>query len=326
MEDFDHNSIGKLAVVTYLRCNENIPNSLYGLLNKFNDLNFSNICLYVFSDNNRKIDYEHSEYGRFRLIVDGGKTKYERLRKIVTEDKEDYILSIDSDIVLQNKEIIDFLFKFILSNSSLGFGVVGVSNNGLLPEIIKIDKFISHSIIRPFLWKFHLGITIPGQCFIIKTSDFNGILPDSNTYLDDLQIGLIVRKYNLKIYMSRSQLCTEAAKETISGLFIQRKRWATGYSSVLRMSFFDGFPCNILTIFHGLVYHFSLIVLLIVLFILGFKISHLFSFSLFCTLVLFLADFKVNKIFYVILYIFIFIFIHLFWFFNVVKTLFSSSK
>ena len=126
--------------------------------------------------------------------------------------------------------------------------------------MITIDKLLSHHIIRPFLWKFNCGISISGQLFFIKTKSFNNKLLQIDTFLDDLALGSYVSLHQkeLKILIDNSIIATEEPKTSFSDLYIQRKRWAKGFFSIISRTKNKKIK-NLLKI-HAFSYHFLWII------------------------------------------------------------------
>jgi cellulose synthase/poly-beta-1,6-N-acetylglucosamine synthase-like glycosyltransferase len=123
--------------------------------------------------------------------------------------------------------------------------------------MIKIDKFLSHSIIRPLLWRFGVGASIPGQVFLIKPSTFRDKLPKNDTLFDDLTIGICARENNVRVYFKKAILGWEKPKENILSLLHQRIRWAKGFAQVVNSNR-KNLSKLYLVLMHGVAYHFLL--------------------------------------------------------------------
>ncbi|TYC51390.1 glycosyltransferase family 2 protein [Zoogloea oleivorans] len=112
----------------------------------------------------------------------------------------------------------------------LGWGRIQsrkVSN--FISRLVEVDKLLSHTVLRPMLWRMHLGVTIPGQCFLLKTASFEGTLPSTDTFLDDLSIGLHAAKHHLRYHYAQNVVAFELPSYSFSALWKQRLRWATGF-------------------------------------------------------------------------------------------------
>lgn len=74
--------------------------------------------------------------------------------------------------------------------------------------------------------------------------------------MDDLALGLYVSINNSKKYVTSSILGYEQPNGTFGGLWNQRKRWAIGFTSILK-AVINTKEYRTKVIIHGLSYHFS---------------------------------------------------------------------
>jgi cellulose synthase/poly-beta-1,6-N-acetylglucosamine synthase-like glycosyltransferase len=197
----------------------------------------------------------HKPYPIWQRICKG--TKYLRLSSLLGEDTSDYFLSVDNDVRGNMEELKIFVSIAVEEELDIAWGKIRARQyKGLFSGLVAVDKLISHNILRPALWKLKVGISIPGQCFWIKRETFAGKLPQIDTFLDDLGVGLEVsRRYtDLKMKTFPSVLGYETPNETFSGLWRQRSRWAKGYASIL-LGVKTGKDKKKVVI-HGFAYHF----------------------------------------------------------------------
>ena len=190
-------------------------------------------------------------------------TKYKRILLSLSIVRSDKILFLDNDISPDNKNLYNFL-KAYRNESDLYFGKIGVNNpQNLIEKLIKIDKNISHKFTRPILWKFKIGISVPGQIFMINKNRFVKDLNHRDTVFDDLFIGICAKENKYIVQRSTLMLGYEKASNNISILLRQRIRWAKGYyQTLLFHSKIKVFP---LIIIHGIAYHFTIIIIDILL-------------------------------------------------------------
>jgi cellulose synthase/poly-beta-1,6-N-acetylglucosamine synthase-like glycosyltransferase len=170
------------------------------------------------------------------------------------------------------EELKEFVKRASEEEADIAWGRIRARQyKGLFGGLVAVDKLLSHNILRPLLWKLKVGITIPGQCFWIKRKAFAGKLPQIDTFLDDLEVGLEVnrRQSRLEIRASASVLGYEIPNETFSGLWRQRSRWAKGYLSVLRGA--KNPKDRNKVIIHGFAYHFLWIFSWLICFFLVYK-------------------------------------------------------
>ena len=197
-------------------------------------------------------------------------TKYQRLLSLMKNDDSDFYFSIDNDIRGDIDHMREFVKVCAKDSIDIAWGKIRARNHkGLVSGLVAVDKLLSHNILRPLLWWLGVGITIPGQCFWIKREAFVGHLPEIDTFLDDLAVGLNVsnRLKSLKIKISSFVLGYEIPNETFMGLFNQRKRWAMGYVSVLKGS--PSTSDRVKVVIHGIAYHLLWVVSLSVCFYLA---------------------------------------------------------
>lgn len=308
----------QITIVTYLRARETISLNFKKVIDAFQRDNLLKGVI-VFSDVTR-----NDISSGWSLYVDNGRTKYARLKQLISQNWGDYLLSIDNDMELDFLKAKHFCEEFISSDSAIGWGLVGVSNRGSLADIIAVDKILSHNYIRPILWKFHWGISVPGQFFIFRCNDYIGKILPEDTFLDDLQIGLITNCAKFKVFHPKILIGREAAKETISTLLQQRKRWANGYASIVRTAFHLSLQHFSLVVVHGFFYHcfFScLLGFLILLFI----CHPIIACICYVSLIFILSGGKIGLLKGACIYSVCFPIIHLYWGWHVISNLCSKK-
>lgn len=248
-------------------------------------------------------------------IVIPNSTKYRRIKIAFNFVDADYFFCMDSDITLDIDKTIKLIRYTIENNLDISWGRIGVSKAGNLVErLIDIDKILSHSIIRPTLWKLNLGITIPGQTFFFKKTSLIHGFNFRDTFLDDLAVGTYIRENieSLKIFSNKSIIGYEVPSKNFLELLSQRKRWAKGFKSVYLGTKNTDLFKYVLT--HGYSYHFLWIPLYF-LFGLAFWL-HVFLFALMVISTAFILSGKnISKIFYSLMYLLVFPMIHIWWFF-----------
>ena len=248
----------------------------------------------------------------FKQIVKNKTTKYKRIIQLIKLSETNNILCIDNDITIDYKNLKNFITEFIDSKYAIGWGKIRTINiNKFIPQLIKIDKNLSHDFIRPLLWKLKLGISIPGQIFALKKDKFIDKLPKIDTVYDDLTIGMIARKNNFEYFYSKSYLGSEFPKGNFIDLIKQRIRWSKG----MAQSIFNGIKYNMLNfvLIHAFMYHMLWIPYYILLFIIS-KYNLIFASILFLLVSMILSEVKIKDILWAICYMLIFPIIHSIWF------------
>lgn len=123
-----------------------------------------NIDIIIFTD--KRLSIQRNDV---KQVVQKNTTKYKRIIELIEICNTDNILCIDNDITIYFNELKKFTEEFIYGNYDLAWGKIKAKHTkGLIANVIRIDKNLSHEYIRPFLWKMNIGISIPGQIFMIK--------------------------------------------------------------------------------------------------------------------------------------------------------------
>ena len=265
---------------------------------------FNNIEVIIFSDYDIKSEL-------YRNIVTPQMTKYKRIKLLLKEARYNDILCFDNDIMINKENIIKFIINCVNRDYSIAWSKVKAGKiKGFVPKLINIDKNLSHNYIRPFLWNVKLGISLPGQIFMINKQYFLKNLPDIDTVYDDLMIGTVVRKYNLPIYFSKDILGYEKPKENILSLIKQRVRWSKGLAETIIFNRKDKVLPYIL------LHAFSFNLLWIPIYIL---IYHSFRMNILCGILIILSiaysltDNNIKNILWSFIYMIVFPFIYVIW-------------
>ena len=308
--------MSNLKIVTYLReqesINENIKLIVETLLNEYPELS-----IVVFVDRERK-DIE-SQLPISVNVVNLPGTKYKRIKTLLETENNSILLSIDNDTTIVPDKLLSFVRDFIINDYDIGWARIKANQTQTFIERqVAVDKLLSHTVIRPFLWKIGVGISIPGQLFLMKSNSFSNKLLNVDTFLDDLALGIFVslNSSNLKILMSNKVIGLEKPKPSFKELCIQRKRWAKGFYTIWKG--LKNKKEKKLVLIHGLAYHFLWILqwLLITIFAIikwPCALGYLFMTSFFISR----KDLKL--ILDTIIYQFFFPVFHIFWIVNLLK-------
>ena len=164
-------------------------------------------------------------------------TKHKRMDHLLRNVPAKYVISVDNDITGNFLEIHTFVKTVTERNMDVGWGrIFSKAGHDVFSKMVSIDKILSHCYIRPLLWKLRIGITIPGQLFMFKQSEFQNCFNCRDSFLDDLVMGLYINRNiaTLNVLHYRGTLGYEMPKNTFAGLWRQRHRWAKGYSTILK--------------------------------------------------------------------------------------------
>jgi cellulose synthase/poly-beta-1,6-N-acetylglucosamine synthase-like glycosyltransferase len=265
-----------------------------------------------------------------KIVCTPNTTKYNRILMALSDTKSGYILFVDNDITPDTGNINVFLEESIIERADIAWGTIGISyKKTFVSRLVLIDKLLSHKIIRPLLWKLNIGISIPGQVFLIDRAKFQCSLPEYDTVFDDLTVGICAKQNKLNYFYS--QLCLGYEKPSSSLLILakQRIRWAKGFyqSIVLNVGNKSMLP---FVFIHGIAYHIMLFVFWSILYQIFSKSYWLYAMTLWLVFCFFIADKKVKNILYASIYTIVFPFIHLIWFISLlyysVTNIFTKNR
>ncbi len=298
----------KITIATFISNSEKKNNdfdSLCELLKEKYDVD-----IYIYSDH--KIDTDN-------INIVGKQTKYFRIIDLVENTKNKDILFVDNDITIDKNNILKFVDEVSKSDYALAWGIIRTSQqNNLVEKMIDIDKIISHYIIRPMSWKLKIGISLPGQVFMLNRNYYLDKLPKINTIYDDLEIGACVKEYNMPIKYTRYILGYEKPKTSFKNLLIQRKRWAQGLTQTIYMN--KKSKVGKYVIIHGIIFNMMWIPTNLILLLLALKNIYLFL-AIFILLGFWYSHFNFKKVLYAYIYILVFWIVYFIWLINMIKFL-----
>lgn len=260
---------------------------------------------------------------KYNNIV-GKKTKYFRIIDLIERTNDDNILFVDNDITINENNILSFVNDVINSDYALAWGIIRTSQQKNFAEkLIDIDKLISHYIIRPISWKLKIGISLPGQVFMLNRRYYLDKLPRTDTLYDDLEIGACTKEYNMPVKYTKYILGYEKPKSSLKELLIQRKRWAKGFVQILRMN--KRTKTEKYVIIHGILFNMLWIPTNTILGIMAIKNIYIFALA-FILLGLWYSHFNLKKILYAFIYILIYWIIYFIWLINIIRFLFLKEE
>lgn len=240
-------------------------------------------------------------------------TKYSKLNTLLETDDAHYFLSLDNDIKADLPNLINLVSDTIFGDYDISWGRVFANPKaGLISKFVDVDKSLSHCLLRPWLWKRKLGITVPGQCFVLKGETYRGKLIREDTFLDDLALGLYTAlNTRVKIYQSNAVVVYEAPNETFAGLYQQRRRWGKGYAQILRSQNLSASDKKLVYL-HGAIYH-GLWIPNLLVFLVFMQASNLAAFAYLLATSFILTSKAVKKVPVALLYQVFFPVFHIIW-------------
>ncbi len=305
----------KIKLITYMRKNEYFNEGIEDVCNIINGITDSLECV-VFTDSHR--EFVEKKFKINNIISSG--TKYSRLLKLINEEDEDCLyISVDNDMIFNQKVFKKYIADCLSRNVDFSWARLQSQKcNGVISKLVAIDKLLSHNIIRPVIWRLGLGLSIPGQCFVLNPKAFKNKLYKIDTFLDDLALGAFVNEnYSaLNVYTSKDIIGYEYPNSNFWKLCKQRKRWAKGFYQVLNAS--KGKEIFGKVCFHGLVYHCNWIInwlIVILLVLLNVKIA-----GVYILLVALIITYREPQmLFWGVIYQFIFPIFHVVWIYYLIK-------
>ncbi len=302
-----------ITIATFISNKEKENNEFFQLIEYLK--NYFNIQVIVLCD--KKL--ENKEIPQ---IITPNMTKYKRIKLLINKAENNHILCIDNDISPNKENILNFINNCFRVEYSIAWGKIKAKNiKGFIPRLISIDKNLSHDYIRPTLWNLKLGISLPGQVFMINKKFFLDKLPNIDTVYDDLMIGCITKENNYPVYFVKDVLGYETPKANFMQLLNQRIRWAKGLSEtiiynkksqILPYILLHGFAFNLLWI----PIYFTILLITRTNLILGICITLLISY--------FLAKRKIKNVIWAILYMLVFPIVYVVWAVSLINNLNKS--
>lgn len=243
----------KLAIVTYLRGQEKLTPELIHIGNQLHR-NYPGLVMELYVESEQVLPVIDTD-AQFPIRIRYAKgTKYRKLLQSLHATDHHYLLSLDNDIAANIPGLLRLVEKTLDGNFDLGWGrVYSRKVSSFISRLVDVDKLLSHAVLRPVLWHLHLGVTIPGQCFLLKASCFRN-LPNTDTFLDDLSIGLHAAKHRLRYYYAQEVVAFELPSYSFTALWMQRSRWAAGFRQSLSCATLTAQDRRLLWI-HAFSYH-----------------------------------------------------------------------
>lgn len=298
-----------LCLVTYLVGEEIFTQDLRTLARELNKFFHGSFKVIVCRENFCPI--LNNEPYHVEIFQMPNMTKYSRILSVLESDDSNYYLSVDNDIKGDVAAIKDFLSTMINGDFDIGWGKIEAQKiPNFISRLVDADKSLSHNILRPFLWKLGVGVSVPGQIFCIKGDSYRKKIFNLNTYLDDLAFGLYSSNKGKKFLICAEILGFEFPNTTFKGLWRQRIRWAKGYAAIFHaINFGDGLHK---IIFHGLAYHFLWIIHWLIIFLAA-KLNFCIAASYILFTAILIAGKNFGAIFYAVLYQIFFPIFHIRW-------------
>lgn len=170
------------------------------------------------------------------FIVPSG-TKLSKIRRLAKLVETDLFLICDPDLTIREdgcRAVVSSALKeAVLGTEVVAFGVVqGKSDGTLLSQIIAVDKWLSHRVLRPLLWLIGIGVTVPGQFLVVSSSMLRSLNPAVDSYLDDLYLGWVARRRGVRVLRVAMIVGEEDPRSSWVSLLTQRVRWMKGIISL----------------------------------------------------------------------------------------------
>ena len=313
--------IRSISIVTFISGTERLNHHIIGFY-RFISKQLDHCELVIYSDE-KVLEQKRIADENIREVYGNAISKYKRIIDSLTSCRYEHILFIDNDIKIDFAELSQAILQ-CPDDADLFFGKISVSSTNTFTEhLIKIDKILSHNIIRPLLWNMNVGISIPGQVFIMKRKSFINVLRQYDTLFDDLTIGICAKENNMTVKHTKAVLGNEKPSANIKTLIKQRIRWAKGYSQTLRFN--KNSRCFHYIVIHGAAYHVSVAAIDLIEAIL-LMYSPCISAVLFMLILVTLSDSDIKEFPYVLAYMLVFPVIHSVWLTTLIKDYIMKVK
>lgn len=244
--------MSELAIVTYLRGQERLTPELIDIGNQLHR-RYPGLIMELYVESRGSLPALDADFPIRVTHVQG--TKYRKLLHALQDTGHCYLLSLDNDIAADIPGLLNLVAQTVDGDFDLGWGrILSRRVASFISRLVEVDKLLSHTVLRPVLWRLHLGVTIPGQCFLLKVASFQESLPGTDTFLDDLSIGLHAAKHRLRYHYAQEVVAFELPSYSFSALWKQRSRWATGFRQSLSCATLNR-PDRRLLWIHAFCYH-----------------------------------------------------------------------
>lgn len=164
-------------------------------------------------------------------------TKLSKIRRLADRIDADLFCICDPDLTVEEEAcrvILQQAFADVRAGKEVvAFGIVEGKDDGtLLSQVVAVDKWLSHRVLRRFLWAAGIGITLPGQFLILSPGLLRSINPGVDSYLDDLCLGWLARRRGVRVHRVAVVVGEEDPRSRWASLLTQRVRWMRGIASL----------------------------------------------------------------------------------------------
>ena len=199
-----------------------------------------------------------STHGVEIIVVPEG-SKLSKIRRLAELIDTDLFCICDPDLTIEEEScrvIHQQAFGDVRAGKEVvAFGIVEGKDDGtLLSQVVAVDKWLSHRVLRRFLWAAGIGITLPGQFLVLSPGLLRSIDPGVDSYLDDLCLGWLARRRGVRVHRVAVVVGEEDPRSRWASLLTQRVRWMRGIASLF--GHFSSHPSAVgLLGVHYLTYH-----------------------------------------------------------------------
>jgi len=166
-------------------------------------------------------------------------TKLSKIRRLADLVTADLFCICDPDLTIDETACRVVLQQAMVDvragKEVVAFGIVEGRDDGtLLSNVVAVDKWLSHHVLRRFLWAAGIGITLPGQFLIVSSGLLRSLEPDVDSYLDDLYLGWVARQRGVRVHRVPVVVGNEDPRSSWLSLLTQRGRWMRGLVCLFR--------------------------------------------------------------------------------------------
>ena len=165
-------------------------------------------------------------------------TKLSKIRRLAPHIEAKLVCICDPDLSVDETSCRAVLERAVAGlrdgEDVVAFGIVEGRNDGsTLSQVIGIDKWLSHYVLRKHLWSCGIGISLPGQFLIVSSNLLRALDPRVDSYLDDLYLGLLARTCGFAVHRVSVVVGQEDPRGTWGSLVTQRLRWMKGLARIV---------------------------------------------------------------------------------------------
>ncbi len=220
------------VIIPVYQQSETVLKNLSGPLN---DNRFQGEVIIAVDEPTENFLKELNKFKNIKLIISKERRgKVNALNQAVQSSSGEYLLFIDSDVLLPDNIIYESLIE-IENYDILDFSKVGTIDSRL-SKITSIDYLEANIISEMFSKLSHKTFLMDGAAFLIRRSAFQKLGGFNHVVSEDFDIATRSHKIGLKYKMTANIKVNVGQPSTFNDWFMQRIRWAYGMGEWLKQN------------------------------------------------------------------------------------------